>query len=135
MVLFSLIFKTFELSETLATSFPYPCLIRGLFKSKQTAGHAMHVLDIIIEDCRFDQAQSRYVGCVIFEQDSGQRSSFFCAVNPPHGFTEVTTREYEAPRIEAAMIDDAKRQAMRMPELRSGRGKITFAKKYPVELA
>ena len=95
----------------------------------------MHVLDIIVEDCHFDPAQSRYVACVTFEQEEGQRSCFLCTVIPPQDFTEITTKDYAKPRIAAAMIDDAKRQAMRMPELRSGRGEITFAKKYPVELA
>ncbi|MFV2035107.1 MAG: hypothetical protein ACC631_08370 [Halocynthiibacter sp.] len=78
----------------------------------------MHVNEITIQGRRFDPDQDTHSACVGFELEDGGSSSFFCTIQ--------AAAETAAAQIDVILVREARRQALRMPEIRSGRDSLFF---------
>ena len=73
----------------------------------------MRVHQISIENHRYDTAAAVHSAAVVMRAEDGYRTSFLCEI--------PDTGDIDQAALDAALLDDAIRQARRMPEIRSGR--------------
>ena len=79
----------------------------------------MRISRITIENHQYDAAAAVHSAAVIMGSEDGLRTSFHCEI---HDDPDIDTGA-----LDAALVEDAIRQARRMPEIRSGREEFDLA--------